>query len=280
MSSSSFLRGSALLALAFSALGSAVASADAVSIVFANNKSLPLDALTLQNGKFTVKTPTDGFPATPFNEELASHISGDKPPEIDQAIGLLLMNKPLDAIALLDPLMEKHKITARIPGNYWVETARAALVAYSINRSTTKCEEIGKALSDATPAAGDDPQIALSKAMLTPLSVKIDDRIAALAALASDSSPAEVSAYACFFRGNLLKTAKRLPEALEAYLSISGVYPTCGRVLNGAAELNGAELLANMKRRPEALLLLDAAARDAKGTAIGAEAEKRIPLVK
>ncbi len=279
--SSPLVRGSSILALVVSVLGASFASAaDPVTIVFANEKALPLDALTLQAGKFTVKAPTEGFPATPFPETLASHISGERPPEIDQAIGLLLLGKPSDAIALLDPLLEKHKITAKIPGNYWVEAARAALVAHSINRSSSKCEEIGKAISDATPAAGDDPSVALSKAMLTPLSVKIDDRIGALAVLASDSSPPEVSAYACYFRGNLLKTAKRNPEALEAYLTIPAVYPTGGRVLNAAAQWNAGELLAILQRRDEAVLMMEDAVREGKDTAIGKEAEKRIPLVK
>lgn len=281
ISHSPLARGSVILAVALSVFGASVAAAaDPVSIIFKNNKGLALDALTLANGKFTLKAPAEGFPTTPFNEDLASHISGEKPAEIDQAVGMLLMGKPSDALALLDPLLEKHKITAKIPGNYWIEAARAALVAHSINRSTSKCEEIGKAISDATPVAGDDPSVALSKAMLTPLSVKIDERISALGVLSADSSPPEVSAYAAFFRGNLLKTAKRPAEALEAYLLIPGVYPTGGRVINAAAELNGGEILANMNRRQEAVLVLQDAVREGKGTVIGAEAEKRIPLVK
>jgi hypothetical protein len=282
---SSLIQGSAALTVALSVLGLSVASAaDTINIVFeapgAASKSIPIDNLALQGGKFTVKVPGEGLPTTPFPESLASHVSGDKPAEIDQAVGLLLLNKPLDALALLEPLLEKHKVSAKVPGNYWIEAARAALVAYSINRSTSKCEEIGKALSDATPAAGDDPQVALSRAMLTSLSVKIDDRISALSVLATDSSPPEVSAYACFFRANLLKTAKRNVEALEAYLTIPSVYPTGGRVINAAAGLNAAEILANMNRRDEAVTLLQDSVREGKNTVIATEAEKKIPLIK
>jgi hypothetical protein len=127
---------------------------------------------------------------------------------------------------------------------------------------------------------GDDPQVALSRAMLTSLSVKIDDRISALAVLATDSSPPEVSAYALFFRANLLKTAKRNAEALEAYLTIPSVYPTGGRVINAAAGLNAAEILANMNRRDEAVTLLQDSVREGKNTVIATEAEKKIPLIK
>lgn len=273
------LRGSAILALALSAF--AVAQ-DEISVVFTVSgvsKSVPIEKLTLAAGKFNVKDPGDKYPPV-LNENWASHVSGSEPPQISEAVGLLLMNKPSDAIALLDPVMEKHAVTAKIPGNYWIRAARAALVAHSINRATSKCEEIGKAISDATPVAGDDPSVALSRAMLTPLSVKIDDRIAALESLANDASPAEVSAYASFFRGNLLKTARKNDLALDSYLWIPARFPTCGRVIVAAAELNAGELLATLGRRDEAILCMEDAVREGKGTAIGAEAEKRIPLVK
>lgn len=277
---SRLLRGSAILTVAFSAFASAQ---DAISIVFTLNgvsKSIPIDNLNHQADKFTVKTPGEGLPTIPLELAWASHVSGSEPPQIAEAIGLLLMNKPSDALALLDPIMETHKLTAKIPGNYWMKAARAALVAHSINRATSKCAEIGKEISDATPAAGDDPAVALSNVMLTPLSVSINDRIKAYADLANDGSPPEISAYASYFRGNLLRTAKRHKEALEAYLTIPAVYPTCGRVIVAAAELNAAELIANLNRRDEAILYLEDAQREGKGTVVGAEAEKRIPLVK
>lgn len=280
MISKLILRGSAILGIALSAF---TVAQDETSIVFTVggvSKSIPIEKLTLANNKFTVKDPGDKYPAVPLELAWASHVSGEEPPQIAEAVGLLLMNKPSDAVTLLDPVLEKHQITAKIPGNYWIRAARAALVAHSINRATAKCAEIGKAISDATPVAGDDPSVALSNAMLTPLSVKIDDRIAALEALANDGSPPEVSAYACFFRGNLLKTARKEALALDSYLSIPSRFPTCGRVIVAAAELNAGELLAKLNRRPEAILCLEDAIREGKGTVISAEAEKRIPQIR
>jgi hypothetical protein len=279
------LRGSAILALALSPFAAAQdgATKDAISIVFTLNgvsKSIPIDNLGLQADKFTVKTPAEGLPTIPLNLEWASHVSGAEPQQISEAVGLILMNKPSDALALLDPIMESHKITAKVPGNYWIRAARAALVAHSINRATSRCAEIGKEISDATPTAGDDPSVSLSNVMLTPLSVSINERIKAYEGIANDASPPEVSAYASYFRGNLLKTAKRNSEALEAYLTIPAVYPTCGRVIMAAAAMNAGELVASMNRRDEAILYLEDAKREGKGTVIGAEAEKRIPLVK
>jgi len=274
------LRGSAILGIALSALASAQDETSIVFTVSGVSKSIPIDKLTFANGKFTVKDPGDKFPAVPLDISWASHVSGEEPPQIAEAVSLLLMNKPSDAVTLLEPVLEKHAITAKVPGNYWIRAARAALVAHSINRATARCADIGKAISDATPVAGDDPSVALSNAMLTPLAVKIDDRIAALEALANDASPPEVSAYACYFRGNLLKTARKDALALDSYLSIPARFPTCGRVIIAGAELNAAEILAKLNRRPEAILCLEDAVREGKGTGLGAEAEKRIPLIR
>lgn len=292
------LNGTAVLALAFPSLaiaqepanptpqqGTSLASAvalDPVSIVFTIDgvsRSFPISNLTLQGGNYVVKNPVDGGLKS-IAASAASHISGSEPPQIAEAVGLMLMNKPSDAVALLEPIMSAQQMTAKITGNYWIKAARAALVAHSMNRASSKCVEIGKAISDATPEAGDDPSVGLSNAMLTSLSVSIKDRIAALESLANDASPPEVSAYASYFRGNLLKTAKRNKEAIEAYLTIPAVYPTGGRVIVAAAELNAGELIATLNRREEAILCLDDAIREGKGTIVGAEAERRKPLVK
>ncbi len=274
----SFSRGSAILATIISAIAAPLSTAADEVVLVVGTRTIPVDGVKLEGNKFVLKAPIEGIPAS-FDANLVSHVSGEKPPQIDEAVGLLLMNKPSDALKLLEPVLEKHQASAKVPGNYWIPAARAALVGYSINRSSARCEEIGKAISDATPEPGDDPSVALSRAMLTSLSVSINDRIGALAVLASDTSPAEVAAYSCFFRGNLLKTARKPAEALDAYLTISAVYPTCGRVLCAAGELNAAELLGNLGRREEAVIMLETARRDGRGTALAAEAEKRIPLV-
>ena len=122
--------------------------------------------------------------------------------------------------------------------------------------------------------------MSLSRILLLPFSTPLEDRLNALASLVSESS-AEVSSYASFFRGLRLQKAKRNPEALEAYLVIPCAYPTGGRVLNGVAEINAAEILApEAARREEAVALLTSAVSDAQATSAGAEAEKRLKSLK
>ena len=67
---------------------------------------------------------------------------------------------------------------------------------------------------------------------------------------------------------------------LNAYLSVSTLYPSGSRILNGAAELRAADILISLNRRPEAITLLNSAVRDADGTLIAEEAANRLKSVK
>ena len=84
-----------------------------------------------------------------------------------------------------------------------------------------------------------------------------------------------------FFRGNLLKVAKRDKEALEAYLMVSCLFPTGGTILSGVAELNASDYLRTAAtRREEAVLLLKSAISHTAGTLVVAEANKRLESIK
>jgi len=276
-------RGSAgfAAALAISIFSSAFAAEEPNRIVFEGNRSLPLDQVTVNGANFVVKSDTDGFKkGQTFPITLASYVGGEKPAVINEAIGLVMLGKPIDGLLLLEPLLEQQKVTAKIPGNFWIEAARAALVANAFNGASSKVEALAAEIADATPAAGDDPVAALGKALLMPSSSKLEDRLAALEKLVTDSNPPVVSAYASFFHGNLLKRVKRDKEALHSFLKVSCLYPTGGRVINGAAELHASEILNNLNRREEAVALLTSASREAKNTAAGAEADKRLKSLK
>lgn len=279
MSLSSFTFRSALLACV-AALPLAKAQ-EPIRIVFQNGRAVPLSAVSLQGDKLNVTTAAEGFnPGQSFPLSTADHIFGDKPSEINAGIALLLTDKPADALKVLEPILASQQITATIPGNYWLDTARAALVAYAVTGNTTKCTDIGKEISDATPAQGIDPFVSLGKALLLPVSTKLTDREAALRDLTTDNLPADVCAYASFFRAKLLKSAKNDKEALEAYLSVTGLFPSGGMVLNGAASFNAADLLVALNRRDEAIALLNSSVSHSAGTLVAAEANKRLESLK
>lgn len=259
-----------------------VSAADnAPQVVFLGGRSIPLSALALQGDKLVVKTAGDGFNVGQiFTLFSADHVYGDKPAAINQGIALLLMDKPKDAQKLLEPVVAEHRPTAKISGNFWLEAARALLVASALNGDAGVCAALGKEISDATPAQGIDSFVTLGKALLLPPATKADDRLIALRDLTVDTLPADTRAYAFYFCGSLYKKEKRNPEALEAYLSVPCVVPTGGMVINAAGEIQAADLLTALGRREEATALLTSVARDAPGTVLVDEAHKRIESIK
>ena len=259
------LSGAVSLLLAAAAVRAAIPT----QLVLQKGRYIPISAVGLQGDKFVVKTATPEFPVgSVIPVATVDHVFGDKPVEINQAIALLLAGEPNDALRLLEPLLLQHKDTAKLPGNFWIESARAALVANALYRKAPACEALVKAISDATPAQGRDPMGELSTALLLPEATKIGERIDLLAALATDTQPADLCAYASYFSGELLKKAKREPEALQAYLSVTCLYPSGGMIITGAAQFKAAEILAGMSRREEALALVTSALRRLKGTTL------------
>jgi tetratricopeptide (TPR) repeat protein len=268
------------LTLAFLSLAlplGVTSAAESIKLIFQNGRSLPLSAISVQGETITVTGQAESFaPGQTFPLAAIDHIFGDKPAELNPGIALLLMEKPAEALNLLEPLVAAQRATAKIPGNFWLEAAQAALVAYATQGNTAKCSEIGKEISDATPAQGIDPFVSLGKALLLPPTTSAKDREVALSDLLTNNMPADVSAYASFFLGKLYAATKREPQALESYLSVPSIYPSGGLILNAVAELKAGEMLQALSRREEAVALFTSSTLHAPGTIVAVEANKRL----
>jgi hypothetical protein len=279
------------LVCALSGLVLPLAKADPVRIVFQNGRSIPISAVSLQADKIVITEASDGFNAgQTFPLASADHVYGDKPPGINPGVALLLMGKPAEALKVLEPIVAEQRLTAKIPGNFWLEAARAVLVAHALTGNTAKTSEIGKEISDATPVQGIDPFVSLGKALLLPNTTPAADRAVALGDLTTDNLPADVAAYASFFRGELLKGVKRDSdeaaakkqdaEALESYLMVPGLFPSGGLILNAVAELKASEFLVTLGRNEEAIALLNSSIRQSPETLVVADANKRLESLK
>lgn len=253
-------------------------AADEARIVFQNGRSIPISAVSVKGDQIIIEKASDGYNVGQKYPLLsADHVYGDKPVETDRAIALLLSDKPSEALALLEPVVASQQLTAKIPGNFWLEAARAALVGYAMTGDSDKVASLGKSIADATPQQGTDPFSSLAKALMLPKTTPDSELEVAFKDLTTDNQPAAVAAYASFFRGDVLKNSKKDTEALEAYLSVPCLFPSGGRILNAAAELNAAEYLLNEKgRREEALALLNSCVRESSGTLLAVEANKRL----
>ena len=277
--SSSIIR-STVLALAVSLSAHA---ADPARIVFQSGRSTPITNVILQGDQLVIKTLADGFAeGQVLSLQSADHVYGIKPPEINQALAILLTDrdKAKDARKLLDPILAEHKITAKIPGNFWLEAAKVMLVTYAIQADSTALTNIGKEISDATPAPGTDPFVALGKALMMSPLTKLEERDAALSEQTTDNLPADICAFAEFFRGELFKKENRDLQALDCFLRVSCLYPSGGLILNAASEIKAADLLAAAGKPDEALDLANSALRGAAGTVLVEEANKRIQSLK
>ncbi|MGC4016554.1 MAG: hypothetical protein QM755_18845 [Luteolibacter sp.] len=271
------------VALATAAMATVVTAhaAEPVRIVFPGNRYVPIEALELKGANFVVTVAQDGLTVgQSVPAASADHVFGDKPEGVDKGVSLLLLGDPVKALGALEPVLASQKVTAPVPGNFWVETARAAILAYADMGNSAKAEALAKDLADATPEAGPDPVLGLAKVLLLPAATKIDAKVAAFDEFINDASPTDVAAYSSYFKGRTLQKAKKDAEALEAWSVVTCLYPTGGSVLNAAAELASSQYLATLKRRDEAVSLLNAAVRDARNTPVAEEAKKRLESMK
>jgi hypothetical protein len=246
-------------------------------LVFQNGRSIPLSSVDIAQDKVLIKTAADGFDAgQSFPLTAVSHVFGDRPAELNQAIALLLFDRHKEAIDLLEPLLAAHRVSAKIPGNFWIESARTLLVCFALTGDAARCTQLGKDISDATPPQGNDPFVSLGKALLMPASVSPEDRDMSLKDLTADEMPADVAAYASFYRSRLFKEQKKNAEALQALLAVPCLYPSGGLILNAAAEIHASDLLASLSRRDEATHLINSALRVSQGTILIEEGNKRL----
>jgi tetratricopeptide (TPR) repeat protein len=246
-------------------------------LVFQNGRSIPLSSVDIAQDKVLIKTAADGFDAgQSFPLTAVSHVFGDRPAELNQAIALLLFDRHKEAIDLLEPLLAAHRVSAKIPGNFWIESARTLLVCFALTGDAARCTQLGKDISDATPPQGSDPFVSLGKALLMPASVSPEDRDMSLKDLTANEMPADVAAYASFYRSRLFKEQKKNAEALQALLAVPCLYPSGGLILNAAAEIHASDLLASLSRRDEATHLINSALRVSQGTILIEEGNKRL----
>lgn len=263
------------------ALSAAPLIAAPAQLVFQNGRSIPITSVDIAQDKVLIKTAAEGFnPGQSFPIMSVSHVFGDRPVELNQAIAMVLFGKPKDAMPLLEALTATHRVSAKIPGNFWIESARTLLVACALTGDSARATQLGKDISDATPPQGSDPFVSLGKALLMSSNMSFEDREMALKDLTTDNLPADVAAYASYFRAKLLQEQKKIPEALQTYLSVPGLYPASGLIINAAAEIQASDLLATLNRREEAGTLIKSALMVCEGTILTEEANKRLESLK
>lgn len=260
-----------------------------VQFVLLNNQSIPVTAVSMQNGSLVVRNESPGFlVGDVIALDRISHVFGEKPPAINQGTALVLLGMPNEAIELLKPVVAAQRSTAKFSGNHWIEAARALTMAYALKGSRTECLDLAKEISDATPEPGPDPFTELGKALMIPDKTATDEKATALAEMTADIYPAETRAFASYFRGLAFEASGKHQDALGAFLSVSCLYPSGNMVANAASQLKSADLLIASPRqgeavpmmRKEALAMIKAAEPNAANTVLAKEVTKRLDSLK
>lgn len=272
------------------ALGQVLVSAEVATsqpeaplrLVCLNGKSLPLAALQPQGNDFVVATTVPDFAqGQVLSAAVISHIEGERPKALNQAIALLLSRRAKEARQLLEPIYLSQLSVGKIPGNDWVEATRMLLLCHATMGDAKKCSELGKQIADATPQQGIDPFANLSKALLMPASSSTaEDRIAAFQMVLTDDQPSSVRAFASYFLAEFFLNEKKSADALKCFYAVTNLYPFTNQIVCAAAQLKAAELIAAQNQRAEALVLVESAQLSATDTIIAEEAAKRLLSLK
>lgn len=270
-------------------LTASYAESQPVMIAFRGGRTIPVSALSVANGMFVLKQAVENLPAgqtVPLDS--AETVLGDKPIELMQATAFVLQQKPADALKLLEPILVENQATATVPGNFWVEAARSAIIAYAMINNEGKVRDLKQQLDKANGGSADPIGKVVAALSLKP-STKFELKEQAFSDAMLDSNPVDVIAFAAYFRGQLFESVKDVNRALESYFSIVNLYPTGNNVVNAAAHFRAGEMIlvqptmdAELQKlaRGEAIGLFKAAAADAKGTVFSEEAAKRLESLK
>lgn len=250
-------------------------SGSGLRLSLVGGRSLPLESVTYSKGVFTVTKADAGLNAgQTFDAKLAESISGDAPPALAKAEALLFLDDARGAIKLLEPILTSQKASAPVAGNFWVEAAHIAAVAYAVSGDAAKAKAVVSDIKDLVPGYSGTT---LGSLVDTLGSTKRDTKAQTLGSIAKDEGAPLASALATYFLGQELKLAKKNREAIEAYLTVSSIFSDVSRTLNAASEFRAAELISmTSKGRDEGVKLFQAAAQDGPNTAIAEAAQKRL----
>lgn len=174
-------------------------------IVFQQGVAIPIDALELQGEELVTTREVSGTPAgtrIPLGDGI--YVTGAKPAGTTNGLALLLENKPAEALAQLGPVLNSHLVTARTPGNFWVDTARIAAVAYSMNGDASGLQQVADILESTQGAA--DPMIAVAEELSKESIFTAEAKVERLLEKVNDANPTIVNALIYYFVGELRRS--------------------------------------------------------------------------
>ena len=219
-----------------------------IRIVFQNGRSVPVSARGAARRQARRQDRRGGIhrQGQTFPLESADHVYGDKPAELNPAIALLLTGKPAEALKLLEPVVAAAPDHRENPGKLLAGSRPRRAWSPTPSTATPPSAPTSARKSPTPPRLRASIRLSHSaRPCCCPSSTKVEDRAIALEDLTTDNLPADVCAYASFFRGNCSRT----PNGADPTTPQTGqkpsrpismvpcLFPSGGMILNAVAEL-------------------------------------------
>jgi len=183
--------------------------------------------ISVSNGQVMVSihSPNGGVAKLPYYLADIQTVTMAPPAEVTAAQGAA----PAAVVTALEPLVKQF---AGLPADWVVEAMGQLAGAYDVQGQTDRALELYNQIDTLYPGSKYHAQAAAGKAMLSLKQGKIDEALAGVQPIVDQAnknlapSPAEGRLYASIFLvyGRVLEAQKKLPQALEAYLTVKTMF--------------------------------------------------------
>lgn len=173
----------------------------------------------------TIHSPNGGIAKVPEHLGDIQSVTMTPPPALATAQGAA----PAAVITTLEPLVKQY---AGLPADWVVEAMGQLAAAYNAQGQADRAADIYNRIDTLYPNSKYHAQAAAGKALLSLKQGKIDEAIADVQPTIAEAnknlapSPEEGRLYASVFLvyGQALQAQKKLPQALEAYLTVKTMF--------------------------------------------------------
>ena len=231
-----------------------------LTIVFKDGRKVPTSAVRLQGGTLMTVVTDKGIKGEiGYPMDAVQKVDFPKPAQLQTASSLLAGNKPVDAIAQIEPVLKSYYPLRAIPGNWWPQLALLRLNAMIL---TGRGSEVRPLISELARSAADGETmqaIRVEEAAAWLREGLSEKAVEQLESVIRETSRPDIAARAWVETGNGLSSLKRWEPALLAYLHVPVFYPAQksfqpAALLGSARSLVGIEDAASAKDRLQELI--------------------------
>ena len=218
-----------------------------LTIVFKDGRRVQSSAVRLQGGTLMSAVTDKGIKGEiGYPLDTVQKVEFPMPSQLQTAAALLAGNKPIDAIAQIEPVLKSYYPLRAIPGNWWPQLAMLRLNAMVLTGRGSDARPLITELAHSAADGETMQAIRVEEAAAWVREGSPDKAVAQLESVIRETSRPDIAARAWVETGNGLSALKRWEPALLAYLHVPVFYPGQKNLLP-AALLGSARSLAGIE---------------------------------